>query len=249
LWQAETNEGCTGNLFGCIPQILPGSIFLKTDREVCISMKVVASLTDAGQAVAARNSGADVIECRLDLMREDPVPHVQQCREQVSLPIIATLRSAQEGGRYFGDTLQWYDKIKPTLPYVDYIDVEQRFALHAASIKSAGKTIIASHHSKGMLSLPELFGLERELRVYGDIPKIVVTPSNEDDVINLLSFTCAAQKPVCTGVMGSTFPWVRAMVPFFGSEFVYCHAGSATADGQYSVKEFIDLIHLLKNRK
>ena len=209
-------------------------------------MKIVASLTDSSQAVAARDNGADMLEYRLDLMEGDPVSHLKQCRELVSLPIIGTLRSAQEGGRYFGNAQEWFETVKTILSFVDYIDVEQRFAMHASSIKSVGKTIIASHHTNQMLSLPELFGLERELRVYGDIPKIIVTPSNEEDVMNLLAFTLAAKKPICTGVMGSTFQWARAMLPFFGSEFVYCHAGSATAAGQYSVEEFAELMKRLE---
>ena len=209
-------------------------------------MKIVASLTDASLAVAARDNGADMLEFRLDLMEGDPVSQLKQSRDLVSLPVIGTLRSAQEGGSYFGSAQEWYETVKTILPFVDYVDVEQRFAMHASSIKAAGKTIIASHHTEQMLSLPELFGLERELRVYGDIPKIIVTPSNEEDVMNLLAFTLAAKKPICTGVMGSTFQWARAMLPFFGSEFVYCHAGSATAVGQYSVEEFTELMKRLK---
>jgi len=209
-------------------------------------MKIVASLTDASQAVAARDNGADMLECRLDLMEGDPGSQLKQCRELVSLPVIGTLRSAQEGGRYFGSAQEWFEKVKTILPFVDYVDVEQRFAMHVSSIKAVGKTIIASHHTNQMLSLSELFGLERELRAYGDIPKIIVTPSNEDDIINLLSFTRAAKRPICTGVMGSTFQWARAMLPFFGSEFVYCHAGSATAVGQYSVEEFAELMRRMR---
>jgi 3-dehydroquinate dehydratase I len=201
-------------------------------------MKIVAALTDACYAKTARDDGADLLECRLDLMAGDPVSQLKQCRELVSLPIIGTLRSAQEGGRYFGNAQEWYGIVKQILPFVDYVDVEQRFAMHAPSINAAGKTIIASHHTNQMLSLPDLFGLERDLRAYGDIPKIIVTPLNEEDVIHLLSFTLAAKKPICTGVMGSTFKWARVMLPLFGSEFVYCHAGSATAAGQYSVEEF-----------
>ena len=212
-------------------------------------MKIVASLTDASLAVAARDNGADMLEFRLDLMEGDPVSQLKQSRDLVSLPVIGTLRSAQDGGGYFGSAQEWYETVKTILPFVDYVDVEQRFAMHASSIKSLGKTIIASHHTNQMLSLPELFGLERELRAFGDIPKIIVTPSTEEDVIDLLSFTRAAKTPICTGVMDSTFQWVRAMLPFFGSEFVYCHAGSATAVGQYSVEDFHNLIKMLKNRK
>ena len=96
-----------------------------------------------------------------------------------------------------------------------------------------------------MLPLPVLFGLEQELRAYGDIPKIIVTPENEDDLIDLIAFTRAAKKPICTGVMGARFRYARAILPLFGSELVYCHTGDPTAAGQYSVKEYVALARLL----
>ena len=46
--------------------------------------------------------------------------------------------------------------------------------------------------------------------------------------------------------MGKEFRYARAMLPFFGSELVYCHMGAATADGQYSVEEFVDLMKRMK---
>jgi 3-dehydroquinate dehydratase-1 len=96
-----------------------------------------------------------------------------------------------------------------------------------------------------MLSLAELFQVERNLRAFGDIPKIIVTPQDKDDLINLIAFTSAAKKPVCTGVMGSEFRYARAVLPLFGSAFMYCHMGTHTAEGQYSVAEFVLLRKLL----
>jgi 3-dehydroquinate dehydratase-1 len=211
-------------------------------------MKIVAALTDPSCASAAQEQGADIVELRFDLMEGDPLLLVRQCRKICSLPIIATFRSAQEGGRYFGDADEWLGKIRPVIPLVDYVDIEQRFSIHAAVVREAEKTIIASHHTSGMVPLHVLFALERELRMVGDIPKIIVTPANEDDIIDLISFTRAAKKPVCTGVMGTAFRYARAILPLFGSELVYCSAGEATAEGQYSVEEFCALMKLLKNR-
>ena len=211
-------------------------------------MNIVAALTDASYAGAARDKGADMIEFRLDLMHGDILSQIAAAKKETNLPIIATLRSAEEGGNYFGNADEWFKKIEPVLPLVDYIDVEQRFAMHAAAIKSAGKKIIASHHCGQMMPFHVLFVLERELRAYGDIPKIIMTPANADDLIELLAFTHAAKKPICTGVMGSEFRYARAMLPFFGSELVYCHVGTATAAGQYSVEEFVDLMKRMKSQ-
>ncbi|WP_321508500.1 type I 3-dehydroquinate dehydratase [uncultured Methanoregula sp.] len=208
-------------------------------------MKIVAALTDPADAALAEKEGADMIELRLDLMEIDPVAAVQQCRKLSQLPIIATFRSAQEGGRYFGDGDEWEKKILPVLPLVDYVDVEQRFARNAACVKLAGKKIIASHHAPIMMPLPVLFVLERELRAFGDIVKIIMTPQNENDIIELLAFTHEIKLPICTGVMGSRFRFARAVLPLFGSELVYCHVGKTTAEGQYSVGEFVQLKKML----
>ncbi len=208
-------------------------------------MQIVASLTDPGQAAAAQAQGAHVIELRFDLMEGNPVELVRQCKTTSPLPVIATFRSAREGGRYFGSPDEWEQKIAPIIPLVEFVDVEQQFSCGAGQVKAAGKKIIASYHSSQMLPLHVLFVLEQELRSYGDIPKIIVTPRNEDDLINLIAFTYAAKKPICTGVMGASFRYARAVLPLFGSELVYCHTGVPTAEGQYSVEEFVTLAKLL----
>jgi len=208
-------------------------------------MKIVAALTDPSHAVMAQEQGADLIELRLDLFEGDLAEHTRRCREQVTLPVIATLRSAQEGGRYFGNADEWMQRLSPIVPLVDYIDIEQRFSDNAPAIRAVGKQVIASCHEARMLPLAELFQTERNLRAFGDIPKIIITPQDEDDLIDLISFTTAAKKPICTGVMGSPFRYARAILPLFGSEFVYCSVGAPTAEGQYSVEEFVQLRKLL----
>jgi len=207
-------------------------------------MKIVASLTDQRDAPAASAAGADVLELRLDLMDGDPIKGVQECRKCTGLPVIATLRSTQEGGRYSGNEDEWFRIIQPVIPHADYIDIERRFSAHADTIRTHDVGIIASCHTLEMPSLFELFGLERELLAFGDIPKIVVTPRQDEDIIEMISFTHAAKKPICTGVMGDRFRYARLVLPLFGSEFVYCHFGTPTAEGQYSVAEVKEAMRL-----
>jgi len=211
-------------------------------------MKIVAALTDPGLAVTAERQGADLIELRLDLIDGDVPGKVAECRDQCSLPVIGTLRSAREGGTYFGDPDEWIGRVRSILPFVDYVDIEQQFSRHAPEIRAAGKKIIASFHSPAMMELTALYAIERELRSFGDIVKIIVTPRNEDDVIALIEFTRSLKQPTCTGVMGGEFRYARAVLALFGSELVYCHTGSLTAAGQYSVDEFVNLMRLLGKR-
>jgi 3-dehydroquinate dehydratase I len=208
-------------------------------------MKIVAALTDPTHAALAEEQGADMVELRVDLFTGDLPGQVKMAKAACSIPVIITLRSAEEGGQFFGTPDEWMQRLAPLLPFADFIDTEQRFSVHAPAIRAAGKEVIASCHEGRMLNLSELFQMERELRGFGEIPKIIVTPQNEDDLIDLISFTSAAQKPICTGVMGAQFRHARAMLPLFGSEFVYCHTGNPTAAGQYSVEEFVQLRTLL----
>ena len=101
-------------------------------------------------------------------------------------------------------------------------------------------------YNEGMLPLHELCVLERDLRNFGDIVKIIVTPQNEEDILELIEFTHAIKKPLCTGVMGARFRYARVILPLFGSFLVYCSVGSPTAAGQYSVDEFIRIMDSLK---
>jgi 3-dehydroquinate dehydratase-1 len=208
-------------------------------------MKIVAALTDPAHAAKAKKMGADMVELRVDLYTGDLVKVVKKAKAACGLPVIITLRSAQEGGQYFGTPEEWMAKLGPLLEFADYIDVERQFAGNVPALRDAGKKIIASHHAGQMVPLYILFVMERELRVYGDIPKIVITPQSDADILELLTFTQAAHKPICTGVMGAQFRHARAMLPLFGSEFVYCHTGVPTADGQYSVEEFVQLRKIL----
>ncbi len=208
-------------------------------------MKIVAALTDPGLADSAQRQGADMIELRLDLIEKVTPGMIERCRKECRLPIIGTLRSAAEGGHYFGNTDEWIRFVRPFVPFVDYVDVEQRYSAHAAELKAAGKTIIASFHTPEMPDLPTLFAIERELRAYGDIVKIIVTPKTDEDVIELISFTHSIKQPICTGVMGAEYRYARAVLALFGSELVYCHVGTTTATGQYSVEEFTGLMRLL----
>jgi 3-dehydroquinate dehydratase-1 len=209
------------------------------------SMKIVAALTDPVLAPTAKEQGADMIELRLDLIEGDVPGLVAMCRKECPLPVIATLRSAAEGGRYFGNTEEWIRHVRPVLAFADYIDVEESFSSHAAEIREAGRTIIASFHTPDMPDLPTLFAIERGLRSYGDIVKIIVTPKTDEDVIELIMFTHSIKQPLCTGVMGSHYRYARAVLPLFGSTLVYCHVGTPTAAGQYSVGEFAGLMKLL----
>jgi len=208
-------------------------------------MKFVVSLGEGGAPADLAGLHPDMVEVRLDLGGQGILEAVQPVREAARIPVIATLRSHAEGGQFTGDEKEWIRVMRPLLPLADWVDVEIRFRRHATEIRKAGKRIIASCHLASMPDLQQLKELERDLRSYGDLPKIVVTPKDGRDLLTLLSYTLVAEKPVCTGVSGERFRYARALLPLFGSELAYVHAGMPTAAGQYHIGEFRELWDLL----
>lgn len=208
-------------------------------------MRIVASLSDPADIEEAVSAAPDLIEFRLDLMEEE-TGAIRDAMQKARCPRILTLRSVEEGGRFAGDLDLWRENVAFFLPFAEYIDIERRFSEHAPAMAGAGRKIIASCHLPGMPAVGELEGLAGELRRFGDIPKIVVTPAHHRDVIALLRFTLESPPPIVTGVMGTSWRWVRGVLPLFGSDLVYCHVGRSTATGQYSVEEFRRLVGLLQ---
>jgi 3-dehydroquinate dehydratase-1 len=210
-------------------------------------MKIVATVVNASEAAFAAALRPDLIEVRIDLMDADPARELPSIRSAWKGPVILTNRSAAEGGGFRGDSGEWWDGITPLLPAVDIMDVEVPFSSFAPEIHRQGKKIIASLHTDTMPTVGDLSRIALELRRYGDIPKIVVRPGNEHDLLALFAFTLDAGKPICTGVLGETYRFARVILPLFGSEFVYTHVGTPAASGQFSLEDFRKIQALLKS--
>ena len=204
-------------------------------------MKIVVSTCERPGVTDLLRYNPDLIEVRLDLLNGDPSGIVQEWYTKTEIPLVLTLRSEQEGGTFSGNADSWFETINPLLPYASYIDIEQRFSSHARYIREQGVNIVASYHMKRMPSIEELAAIDDTLRNYGDIPKIVVTPSDEHDIIMFLSFTLHAEKPVITSIMGEEYRHMRPILPLFGSEWIFTHAGNATAAGQYHIRDLREI--------
>jgi 3-dehydroquinate dehydratase-1 len=209
-------------------------------------VKIVVSVPDLSTLEHAVASGADAIEIRLDLLEYSECTRAHQALSTGSVPLIVTLRTDAEGGAFRGTPDEWRKCLEPWLDIADYVDIERPFAAHTDEVRNCGASVIASNHRHDMPDQTALRALEAELRGYGDIPKIIVAPSSMDDALRLLSFTAMAEKPIATGVMGAEFRFMRAILPLFGSELVFCHTGIPTSPGQYHIDEMRRLLEMLR---
>jgi 3-dehydroquinate dehydratase-1 len=211
-----------------------------------LPISVVVSTRSKEEVENAALLGADLIEIRLDLVTA-PAVTPGMLDGLVVPPLIITVRSETEGGRFHGSVEEWQRQVEPWLDMAAYVDAETAYRAPAEEFRARGIPVISSWHTSLMPTLPELHRMERLLRSFGDIPKMVATPVTPADLLTLLSFTLEAEKPICTGITGSRFRFGRVLLPLFGSRLVYCHAGVPTAEGQYHVQDFRTLFeNLLK---
>src|SRR5271157_4894468 len=118
--------------------------------------------------------------------------------EETDIPLVITLRTRKEGGQFSGNGEDWWEIVGPLLPFASYVDIEQEFSAFAPLVTKERRTVIGSYHTPSMPSLTRLYEIAKDLRSFGDIPKIVVSPGNYDQVLEFLAFTHHAEKPVIT---------------------------------------------------
>ncbi len=193
----------------------------------------------------AKSLGADLLEIRIDQFRNVKSEYILKTIEQIKrsdLPIIATIRSKREGGKYLTESKR-LKLFEATIPLVEAIDIElssrqilNKVVKKAHQIK---KTVIISYHnfketpSKGILEK-----LIKKIKTEGgDIVKIACLAKNREDVLRLMKFTLEHKnKNIVAISMGKIGAISRVLFPFVGSLFTYGYLETPSAPGQLPLK-------------
>lgn len=218
---------------------------------------------------AARNlksGGADVAEWRIDWFDDAyDISHVLKAagciqKELDHIPLLATFRTAKEGGEKEISVQQYKDLYFALIRsgFVDLIDVELFFHEETAKelvaeAHKAGVIVIASNHDfKATPGKEELFSRLKKMQELGaDIPKIAVMPKDIGDVMVLLTATYEmshhlADRPIITMSMSKDGVISRFSGEFFGSAMTFAAVGKSSAPGQVevgSLKTILSQIH------
>ena len=151
--------------------------------------------------------GADAVELRVDLLEDPQAPNrspsleyveeqLASLRSSCSLPIIFTIRTRSQGGRFpdgaHGEILALYRLALRT--GIEFLDVEMQLPADTLSSvqKIKGQTkIIASHHDpKGQLSWSNgsWVPFYNKALQYGDIIKLIGLAKTQNDNVQLVQF-------------------------------------------------------------
>jgi 3-dehydroquinate dehydratase-1 len=218
--------------------------------------RIIAPFTDGTPTDVihdAERSYLDIAEARIDLFKSFEPSHVLGQIERVTdLPIIATVRSLVEGGKWIRSDEERLELFESIIPHVDAIDIEtssasilDRVIKHA---KVAGKLVVVSYHN--FESTPDLdtlsYYFEKAKQSGADIVKVATYVLDKSDIQTLAMLTInRSDTPLVVLGMGSVGVKTRILFPALGSLMTYAFIDRATAPGQLSLKETYDCLKLL----
>jgi 3-dehydroquinate dehydratase-1 len=218
---------------------------------------VAVSFTDADSAddiAAAKDAGVAIAELRIDLFADTSVANVVETARRLNgLPLLATIRMSEEGGRWTGGETQRQALFEALLPDVDALDIElqatETLAALAPKVKAAGKALVVSHHDFSATPSPdELADIARRARDAGaDIVKVAATIVNEEDLAALAGLLTSRPAPNLVVIgMGERGLVTRMLFPALGSLFTFAGKGErASAPGQLSYERTLSLLSTL----
>jgi len=181
--------------------------------------------------------GADCVEVRLDYL-DNPQEAVLARWDRLPVPVIATCRGRDRGGKFEGSI---EDEIKILQYAVEngakFVDIDYRFAR-----PFAGARVIASFHDFGGTPFNVESILDRACASAGHIAKVATLVTSWADNRRLLALLSNAwPKPVIVAGMGEIGQITRVIGPSRGGFLSYASSGEASAPGQLSLREMLDV--------
>ena len=226
-----------------------GALELGTRPRVAVPF---ADTATAAELRALVLQGLDVAEARVDhFARVDADSVLARLEVFAGVPLLATIRSAAEGGGWKGNEAERLALFRALLPRVDAVDVEITSEIAGDVLRAArdrGKLAIASFHdfakTPGAAALADVVARGRALGA--DVVKIATAVAHRDDLRALARLLVEIDDVGLIAIgMGDAAVATRVLFPALGSLLTYAHAGHATAPGQIPLAEMQQLLHRL----
>lgn len=181
--------------------------------------------------------GADILELRIDGIKNPNPQLVKEILKEIDHPIIATNRISSEGGSFKGTEKERIAILKECANLVDYIDIElQTDKKYIQTIKDTGvKTIISYHDFKKTPNLEFIINIIKEEKKLGDIAKIAVMPNSLEDTMTILAVLSHCDNTVAIS-MGELGSYTRVIASKFNAPFTFAVANDKTAPGQIDIE-------------
>ncbi|OGP68071.1 MAG: type I 3-dehydroquinate dehydratase [Deltaproteobacteria bacterium RBG_13_53_10] len=217
-------------------------------RKICVPI-AERTLEKASRTIDEANSLADLIELRMDYLRNGGLGELIH---RVEKPLIVTNRRKEEGGRHRGDEHGRLEVLKHAVDLgAEFIDIEsgtERPLLTALIAKKKGTRVILSFHDfRGTPSQEELRRLCcRMAGVGADVLKIVTFARSREDnllVLSLIPFARKRGQKIVAFCMGEKGRMSRVFAPWLGAAWTYAplRRDRSSAPGQMAAGELREI--------
>jgi 3-dehydroquinate dehydratase/shikimate dehydrogenase len=189
-------------------------------------------------------TGADCAEVRLDYL-ENPQESVHARWDRLPLPVIATCRGKERGGRFEGSIEEEIRILQSAVGNgAEFVDIDYRCA-----ISFAGARVIASFHDFAATPSDIDAVVDSACAGPGQIAKVATLVNSWTDnrrLFSLLSRTWP--KPVIVTGMGEIGQITRVIGPSRGSFLTYAASSNGSAPGQLSLSEMLEVYRFRRVR-
>ncbi len=209
---------------------------------------ILASTTEAmRRALTSGVEGADVVELRVDALRDPAGMELDRLRAASRLPLVFTCRPQREGGLYPGAESERRDVLRRALTLdFDYVDIEIDTAdQELLSHRRSSKLVLSHHDLQGLpAGVPAL--IEKAASLRADWIKIAARVDSLAGALALADWGAAARQkglgfiPVALGPAGSA---ARILSARLGADWVYAAARGfpTTGEGQLGLEEMLEV--------
>lgn len=181
--------------------------------------------------------GADILELRIDALQDPDVQEVINFIDSLDGRVIATNRTAREGGLFKGSEEERTEILSDVAGHARFVDIELQTEekLRSRVIKKSGSSIVSFHDFEKTPSMEELLEIVRQEKELGDLAKFAVMPRNLEDTLTV--FQVLLQMEDTIGIsMGDLGGYTRVTAGLFGSPITYASLDGGSAPGQLDLK-------------
>lgn len=191
------------------------------------------------------DKGADVLEFRLDGLKNHDIGEIRDTINEIDFPMIATNRISSEGGSFNGSEEQRINILYQCSDIVDYVDIElQTKDEYIELIRNTNaKTIISYHDFEKTPDLNEIMYIVDKEHELGDIAKVAFMPQNLEDTLTILAVLSHCEDTIAIS-MGDLGSYTRVMASKFDSPITFAAGTDVTAPGQIDIETMKALLNM-----
>ena len=191
------------------------------------------------------DKGADILEFRIDALKNPEISEIKKTIEEINFPMIATNRINSEGGSFKGSEEDRFRILYECCDLVDYVDIElQSDDEYINRIHETGtKTIVSYHDFEKNPDLNEIMYIVSKEQELGDIAKVAFMPQDLEDTLTVLAVLSHCENTIAIS-MGDLGSYTRVMASKFDSPITFAAGTDVTAPGQIDIETMKALLNM-----